>query len=533
VHASRNCVRGFSGLGWLFRAHFESDVPSAWKGSDMASLADKLIKGSALRVLNPFMNVIVSLGMMPFIIHCIGDRYYGLWILASTFVGYFEFLDLGLSTANQRYIAQALGKGDHAEVNETFNTCLGLYVGTCFVALIISGIIALVTPHFVKNAADIAVFRVIIIMIGVTVALELPVSAFLGFLQAHILFDVINAIDIGKLVVRTGLILWLLGKGHGIIALAIVSLGMEVAAMGIEVVYARIRFPELPVGLRWFRREKVKPLFSYSIYSFIVKVAEAFQFQMDAFVISAFVGLGAVTHYNVGARIARYYLLFILSAIYLIMPVFSRYEGLKAYEEIREKFMFVFKLNIMMSVYVGGALLIFGKPFIGRWMGSDYLDGYPVLAILTLGLIFSTIQVTSKALLFSVSKHRFYAFALIGEGVTNLILSIIFVKKLGIFGVALGTTVPMLVNNLAILPAYTIRILGIPFSRYMGGALKTFAVSAAVMFGAWILVKLAMTGSYSYGKILFFGAFTAVLFTAVTLFTLLSKRERQYFRIPV
>ena len=499
----------------------------------MATLADKLIKGSALRVLTPFMNVVVSLMMMPFVIHCIGDRYYGLWILASTFVGYFEFLDLGLSTANQRYIAQALGKGDYDDVNATFNTCLGLYLGTCVIALIIAAIIAIATPYFVKNPGDVNIFRSVILMIGATVALSLPVSAFLGFLQAHILFDVINVFEIGKLLIRTGLILWFLGQGRGIITLAIISLGMEVATMAVEVAYVRIRFPELPVRLSWFRREKIRSLFSYSIYSFIVKVAEAFQFQLDAFVITAFVGLTAVTHYNVGARIARYYLLFIVSAIYLIMPVFSRYEGLKAYEEIRRKFTFVFKLNIIISVFVGGALLIFGKAFIGRWMGPEYLDGYPVLAILTWGLIFSTMQVTSKALLFSVSKHRFYAFTLIGEGICNLVLSIIFVKKLGIFGVALGTTIPMLVSNLAILPLYTVRILGVPLWKYLGGALKTFAVSSALMLGAWLAVRLLMAESYSYGKILVLGLATALVFFGVTIFTLLSKSERHYFKIPV
>jgi O-antigen/teichoic acid export membrane protein len=505
--------------------------PGAWR--TMATLADKLIKGSALRVLNPFMNVIVSLMMMPFIIHCIGDRYYGLWILATTFVGYFEFLDLGLSTANQRYIAQALGRQDVDEVNTTFNTCLGIYLSTCVVAFGISVVIALATPHFVKSAADVTIFRAIILMIGTTVALELPVSAFLGFLQAHILFDVINAFEIGKLAVRTALILWFLGRGHGIIALAVISLGMEVATMVVEVAYVRFRFPELPVGLSWFRKEKVRSLFSYSVYSFVVKIAEAFQFQLDAFVISAFIGLTAVTHYNIGARIARYYLLFILSAIYLIMPVFSRYDGLKAYEEIREKFRLVFKLNILMSVFVGGALLIFGKAFIGRWMGTDYLDGYPVLAILTLGLIFSTIQVTAKALLFSVSKHRFYAFSLIGEGICNLVLSIIFVKKLGIFGVALGTTIPMLVNNLTVLPLYTTRVLGVSLRGYFTDAFKTFAISGAVMLGAWVMARLFMAGSYSYGKILILGFITTVVFFGVALFTLLSKKERQYFKIPV
>lgn len=497
----------------------------------MGTLSDKLIKGSFFRILYPLMNVVVSLLMMPFVIRCIGDRYYGLWILATTFVGYFEFLDLGLSGANQRYISQALGRGDHEEVSSTFNTCVGLYLYSCIIALAIAVVLALATPHFVKNPADARIFRLVILMIGTTMAISLPVSAFLGFMQAHILFDVINMFEIIKLVVRTALILWFLGKGHGIIALAIISLGMEVAIMAAQVVFVRIRFPELPIKLSCFRRDKVRTLLSYSVYSFVAKVAEALQFQMDSFVITAFIGLSAVTHYNIGARIARYYLMFILSAIYLILPVFSRYEGLKAYEEIREKFLFVFKLNIMLSIFVGGALLMFGRNFIGRWMGPGYLDAYPVLAVLTIGLIFNTMQVTSKALLFSISKHKMYALTLIAEGVCNLVLSIILARRYGILGVALGTMIPMILTNLIVIPLYTIRVLALPLPKHLAVAFRTSLVSGAVSVGTWLVMRYFMLESY--GRIMLLGLIATLVFFTITGFTLLTRKERQYFKIPV
>ena len=497
----------------------------------MARLSERLIKGSFLRVLYPFLNVIVSLFMMPFVIRCIGSRYYGLWILGATFVGYYELLDLGLATANERFISQAIGKNDHDEVKTIFNTCIGLYLILCIVTLCISAGLALATPYFVKNAADVRVFRIIILMIGSTMAFSLPASAFIGFLRAHILFDVINGFEIAKTAIRTGLILWLLGRGHGLITLAVISLGMEVVVMASQIAYVRIRFRELSVNFSWFRRNRIRTLFNYSLYSFIAKIAEAFQYQLDAFVITAFIGLAAVTHYNVGARLARYYLLFISSAIFLIMPVFSRYDGLKAYDEMREKFTFITKLNIILSLFVGGGLLIFGKAFIGRWMGAEYLDGFPVLAILTVGLIFSTMQITSKALLFSLFKHKAYSLTLLAEGICNLILSVILVRKHGIFGVALGTTIPMLVTNILVVPFYTYRVLELPLWKHLRIVLRTFLIGSAIMLGIWFAARQFLI--YSYVRVLLLVAASAVVFFSISLFTILSKRERQYFRVPL
>ena len=45
----------------------------------MSSKAKTLAKGSILRVFIFFINIIVAFCLMPFIIHSLGDRMYGLW----------------------------------------------------------------------------------------------------------------------------------------------------------------------------------------------------------------------------------------------------------------------------------------------------------------------------------------------------------------------------------------------------------------------------------------------------------------------
>ena len=497
----------------------------------MADLADRLIKSSFSRVFNLFATIVVTFFMMPFVIGAIGDRWYGLWILAGSFTGYFGCLDLGLSTANERFISRALGTGENEEVNVVFNTSLFLFVLAGVLTIIVSIVIAFITPWFVENALDIRIFKIIILAVGVTMAFSLPTRAFEGVLFAHVHFYVMNITDTLKILFRTALLVYYLSRGHGLITLAIISLGCEMLYnVTISIMVIR-RFPELKIGYAYVTRSRMKPLFGYSIYSFISNVADKLKYNLDAFVITAVLGLSLVTHYNIGSRISNYYILFITAATALVIPVFSTFEGLGDYDQIRRKFLFFTKMNTILSMFLGGTIIIYGKAFISRWMGTGYLDAHEVLLALMIGSIITTIQITSKSLLYGLSKHRMYAFTVIVEGIANLVLSMILVLRFGILGVAFGTTIPALVVNLFVLPYYAIRVIDLPVSRYLKINLGPILLGTAIHIGCWLLVRNYVMSSYR--SIMLLGAGTSVIFILVNVLILLDRDERRKLRIPI
>jgi len=497
----------------------------------MTSLAGKLIKSSFFRVFNLVATILVTFFMMPFVIGHIGDRWYGLWILAGSFTGYFGFLDLGLSTANERFISRALGTGDMEEVNVVFNTSLFLFVAAGILTIIISAVIAGVTTWFVHNPLDIRVFRIIILAVGLTMAFSFPARAFEGVLFAHVRFYVMSITDMVKILIRTALLVYFLGRGYGIITVAIISLGSELLYnVAISAIVIR-RFPELRIGWSYATRSRIKPLFGYSIYSFIANVADKLKYHLDAFVITAVLGLSLVTHYNIGSRISSYYILFITAATALVIPVFSTFEGLKDYDQIREKFLFFTKMNTILSMLLGGAIVIYGKAFISRWMGTGYLDAYDVLIALMISSIVTTIQITSKSLLYGLSKHKMYAYTVILEGIANLTISLILVRTLGILGVALGTTIPALVVNLYVLPRYAIRVIQLRLSQYLKVILGPILLGSAVYAVCWLLVRNQIANSFK--SILLLGAGTSAIFILVNVLVLISRDERRKLRIPL
>ena len=88
------------------------------------SVIKKLFRGSVLRTVVLVSNIIVSFFMMPFLVHSLGNRWYGFWALAGSILGYYGLLDLGLSSAVTRFVSQAFGQKRHDEINILVNSAI-------------------------------------------------------------------------------------------------------------------------------------------------------------------------------------------------------------------------------------------------------------------------------------------------------------------------------------------------------------------------------------------------------------------------
>lgn len=496
----------------------------------MADLASKLLRSSFFRIASPILNIAVSFFMVPFMIRCLGDRWYGLWIFVGTMIGYFGFLDLGIATANERFIARALGQKDQAEVDRVFNSSLSLCSAVSLLSLVLTAIVVAACPRFLRHPGDVLSFRLVVLLVGIDMAASFPMRAFYGLLYAHIRYDVVNLFGMVKVLLRTALTVWAFLEGHGIVALASITLCVDLLEYGANLLFVFHRFPETRITSAVVSRRTIKQLFEYSVYSFISTIAWQLRFNLDPFVITAFLGFRPVTHYTIGSRIAGYYLNMVGNAISSMKPVFSSLEGRGEHAELKERYLFTVKLNTILSTFIGGTILIYGKAFILRWMGINYLDSFHVLVVLTIGMLCNALQAAPAALLYGISKHKAYAIIVVSEGVVNLLLSILLVKPFGIVGVALGTTIPMFFTSFFIVPYYTNRVINVPWPRYAQAILGGLALGGVVHAASWLAIRGQLEPSY--GRILLLAAATSIVFLSVNVFALLSRQERRYFKIP-
>ena len=494
----------------------------------MSLIARKLVSGSVTRVINSVATALVSLLIMPFVVHALGDRMYGIWTLVATLIGYYGLLELGLSQAITRYLARSLGSLDPEECNRVFNTSLRIYLALACVILLVTAVLASIGPLFCKNADDASLFWKVILVLGISLALQFPMKVYKGALEAHLRFDLTAGLDVLTLIVRTILVIVIILLGYKVVGLAWATLLTSIPSMVLSIYYTHKELPFLSLNSKYWGMQTARSLFSYSVFSFIAHVAYIIRFRVDYLVVAGFLGLTAVTHYSVAEKLMQYFIEFLTSLLGVFPSVFSRLEGAQDFEGIKRTFLFGTKLAVSITSFFTFGFIAWGKPFITRWMGPAYVDAYPVLVALTVGLTFFLWQTVSISLLYGTSRHKLLAIFNSVEAAANLGLSLLLVRRYGMLGVALGTTVPITINTLLLIPAYVCRISKINYLEYLRKMIGTVAVaSVSMMLPIGLSLKYAAP---NYKSLLIVGTLSVILYALPMWFFEFTSTETRVLR---
>ena len=494
----------------------------------MLTKSQQLLSGSFLRTVVLVLNAVVAFSLLPFLVHHLGDRLYGFWALAGTFVGYYGMLDFGLTGTVSQYISSAIGRKDDRECNLVFNTALRIHSLMGGIALLVTFALAALAPLLLHDPRDASLFWKVILLVGVAMSLGFPMNTYQGLLAAALRFDIVSWMGLLTLTLRTTLIVWTVLAGHGLIGIAWVSLLASLPSSLLTVWITNKQFRWIRILAGSTERKMTKSLFSYSSYLFIADIADRLRFQVDPIVIAAFVGLAAVTHYRIASVFADQYMRIMITVMGVFWPLLSQLHGAGEEARIKKTFFFATKISVCAATFLCFGLITWGRPTIHRWMGPAYMDSYWPLVVLTLAMLMDLWQMPTVSLLYATFKHRVYAFSNLAEGLLNLGVSLILVRRYGMLGVALGTLVAAMIVRVIVQPWWMCKVSNISYRIYVrffsGNALRCAGVIAASL----PLVYWGLRPDYRY----LFGSATcaAILYAIGTWLAVFDKNDREVFR---
>jgi O-antigen/teichoic acid export membrane protein len=366
----------------------------------------------------------------------------------------------------------------------------------------------------------------VLVIVGIGFALGFPGRAFVGALSAHLRLDLCAAVTIFVLVIRTTLIVVVIGKGGGIISLAVIALVTDVLTYSCYYLFLRNVQPNLRISPALANFQSVKELFHYSWYSLIVQLSDQLRFSIDGWMVGIFVGISAVTHYAIGSRLSQAFLALLIAILGILSPWFSQLWGTSDLNGIRRVFVLGTRASATISTIIACTLILYGRPFIVSWMGTAYLDAYWPLVLLVTAIFFDVSQIPSVSYLYGVSRHRFLAFLTLAEAIANVALSTYWARKYGLLGVALGTLVPIAVAKLFIQPAYVCRHLQLSLKTYYFDLLGRSAVPTAL---SSILIWIVLFRKITFPNVItvcLAMVFQALLAATVAFFVAFNKSDK-------
>ncbi len=205
----------------------------------------------------------VALVTTPILTKHLGPQRYGIWVFVGSAVAYVQLLDLGFGGAVVAAVARLSAADDDATLARTLNSAFFLLTILGLVALAITGIAATLLPlalhvdHALANTT-----RVLLLLLGLDMALSIPLDTFGCGLVALQRFDLLNATLIG---VATGqAVAWVvvLGTGGGLIQLGVVTVAISLVGQAVRYALLRRMVPDLVISLARVDRKVVRTLVS-------------------------------------------------------------------------------------------------------------------------------------------------------------------------------------------------------------------------------------------------------------------------------
>jgi len=434
-----------------------------------------LVGGKVSRIRNVLANwggfvftACVNFALSPFIVHSLGDESYGIWVLLGSIVGYLGLLDLGVRGAVTRYIAKFHAQENHLEATRVASSALVVFALVGLFAIAVAVVLAIIIDRVFQIPPELlAVARAVLILGGINMAISMISGVYGGVVAGLQRFDIANLFEIAIGVVRVISIVIALKTGHGLIALALIQLGVSGLRGLASFVLSRRLYPQLSVGFKECQRSHLTMIFSFSVSILLLQASGMIILFTDSVVIGSFLPLSMVTLFAIASNLTEYARAPVSGISQTLTPSASALEAENEGDELERMLLVGARIATLIVLPIVVTFIFRGGSFIGLWMGEEYAKpSGDVLCILSLALWFAIGYQVVVATMMGISKHAGIVPAFIIEAVCNIGLSVYWLQSYGIVGVAWGTTAPRLVASLLFAPWYVNRVLGTSIPKF-------------------------------------------------------------------
>ena len=436
-------------------------------------------------------NLATNLVMFPFVVHRLGDAASGVWLLVTAITGYMGLLELGIVPSLTQAIAAALGRGELDGASRAASSSQALLIALAAISLLLLGaapalVAVLKIPPGLETQALLAL-RVAI----VGIALRMPQATYQGILLGSQRQDRCN-----QLWMVVGLAKFLgaaivLTRGYGLVALVTTEMIVHLLAGALQFKWVFLEIPTLRLSWRLVSSAEVRRLLSLGTALLAVSVCSIVIEQADRLVVASFLPIAMVTHYAAAWKLYMLAYALTTTVVQAVSPLAARLHGLSEQRELTRLFLRTTKYSTIIAWPLVLALGFAGGFLLHIWMGETFVSSLAVVQVLVVSFIVTAHNHAGYSALIGMRRvgpmvWRYF----VPQAILNLALSIYFVTRLGIVGVALGTMVPAVALE-GVYLSFVLRELQVGWKEFLTHAVVPVAVPALLAFS-----PLALTYPY-------------------------------------
>ncbi len=380
---------------------------------------------------------VVTLLTLPFIVNALGDDSYGVLILVSAIVGYFSLLDLNVTAASIKFVAEHHATGSIRKRNQTITCGLGLYlaigIAGCLVLLVCAdslvGTVFAIPDALRQTTLDVLRLASIGFLFGQT---QIYLNSIPQAIRRYDWTATVESV-FGILVpLGTVGVLWL---GYGLYE--VVLLRVAASLINIVVLGVLIRRLMPDVAFAWPEREVLGALARFSGFSYLSRLAAVAYAQGDKLILGAMVSMSALTQYAVPFTLVNrvFGLSFRLGAV--LFPLASALNATQDTRRLREVYLYGAAYLLFINCAITTLFVTLAYEILYYWIGESVAGtGAWILIVLSLAALADSLTNVPSLVNDGLGNPKITGLFASGRAVLGILLTFALVARFGVAGAA-------------------------------------------------------------------------------------------------
>lgn len=417
------------------------------KGVRKVSKTKSLKIGVIISYISLFAGNIISLIYTPIMLRLLGQSEYGLYSLASTFVGYLGLLSFGFSSAYICYFSRYKVKQDTDGIARLNGMFLTIFSVVGLLAVLAGGVLVASAPRIFSQGltpAQIHKAKLLMKILIANLALSFPLSVFDSYITANEAYVFQKTLALIKSILSPLVLLPVLFMGFRSVGLVVASSALNIGIGLVNILFSAKRL-SFRAKFGAFDLSLFKEIAVFSSFIFINIIVDQINWNVDKFLLGIFKSTVAVAIYGLASQLNTYYISFSTTVSSVFIPrvhqLVSQGDNDRALTQL---FTRIGRIQFMILSLIATGLIFFGKPFIMRWAGDNYENSYAIALLLILPVTIPSIQNIGIEIQRAKNMHKFRSGLYLGIAIANVLCSIPLCRLYGGVGCAIGTAASLI-----------------------------------------------------------------------------------------
>lgn len=404
------------------------------------TIKERAFKNIGYSLLSFAWPILIAFIVTPIIVRHFGVKEYGIYIFINTLVSLAGLLDLGISTAISKFIAERHGGSDEVGIKNLFKTANTILAIIGFI-----GAIAIITSIFIgmlffpnEITGTYQIYIPAFVYAGILFFMNSISGLYAIIPIAYQRFDISSKIGIVFITVQQITILSVVLFGWTLNTLFLLQACLTFI---FYFIYRKYVMNILNIHERayvgvygWDRREAVK-CYKFGIASFLNNLAGSSLTYLDRMIIPLFLGPSNLTFYSLPGSITNKIPTLSSTLSSIVFPMASYFEGEGNRDMTKNLYVRSMRLITVISTAVTVTVIAFAYPMLQYWISIDVAEkATTVLVILaSTNLVLAVITPLNNFLL-GMGKLKAMSITSIATACINAILLVFLLPRFGIVG---------------------------------------------------------------------------------------------------